>query len=216
MNELKLYNYFRSSTSYRVRIAMHLKNLNFEYIPVHLLNNGGEQHSVEYKKISPLGEVPTLVHNGKAIAQSVAIIEYLDEIFPQPQLYPQDAFHKARVRQICENINSFMHPLANLKVQQYLEKKHGYTQTDKEAWVQHWVSQGFAALEDMLSITSGRYAYGQEVTAADVFIVPMVFSAQRFKVDLSKYPNVMRVNDEALKLDGFAKAHPSKQIDFFP
>lgn len=213
MAELALYNYFRSSTSYRVRIALHCKNLLFDYKPVHLLNEGGEQNKAAYAQLNPLKEVPTLVHKGKSLGQSMAIIEYLDEVFPKPLLFPQDPLLKAQVRQFCENINSFMHPLGNLKVLQYLESKHAYSTTDKEAWVQHWLKKGFEALESAAEKTHGKYCFGDEITAADLFLVPQIFTAERFKVDLNPYVTLSKINQQALELDFFQKAHPSKQID---
>lgn len=217
MSQLKLYNYFRSSTSYRVRIALHLKKLEFDYKPIHLLNNGGEQHSAEYRALNPVGGVPTLVHGDKVISQSFAIIEYLDEAFPQTyQLLPQDPYLKAKVRQVCENINADIHPLQNLKLMQYLEKKHGYTQDQKDEWAQKWIQEGWAATEKILTATAKIYSFGEQVTAADLFIVPQIFSSLRFKVDMSKYPLLSKINDNCLKLEAFQKSHPSKQIDTPP
>ena len=213
MSDITLYNYFRSSTSYRARIALHYKNIPFEYKPVHLVNKDGEQNSAEYLKLNPAGEVPTLVHAGKVIAQSFAIIEYLDEVYNSPALFPKDAYHRAKVRQFCENINSFIHPLGNLKVQQYLEKKHGYTTEDKNAWVAHWTAKGLTATEKILSEFSGKYCFGDEITAADLFLVPQVFSSERFGVDLKPYSKIRAVNENCLQIDAFKKAHPLRQID---
>lgn len=211
MSSLVLYNYFRSSTSYRVRLALHLKNLPFEYVPVNLLK--GEQHSPEYRKINPLGGVPTLIHDGKIIPESFAIIEYLDEVFPQHPLFPKDAYIKARIRQFCEVINSFMHPMGNLKTLQYLEKNHGYSQDQKEQWVQHWAHQGLEVLEKTLKEFAGTYSFGEAITTADVFLIPQILTCQRFKVDMSKYPSLMKVNEACLNIEGFKMAHPFRQID---
>jgi maleylacetoacetate isomerase len=213
MASLTLYNYFRSSTSYRTRIALHYKNLEFEYKPVHLLNNGGEQHSEDYKKMNSMAEVPTLVHDGKVMGQSMAIIEYLDEVFPKNPLFPKDPFKKTRVRQFCENINSFMHPLSNLKVLQYLEKNHQYDQAKKEEWVSHWLTKGFQALEQILKNEGGKFCFGNEVTAADMFLIPQIFSAERFKVSLEPFPLCRMINSECIKLESFKKAHPFRQPD---
>lgn len=215
MNELILYNYFRSSTSYRARIALHYKNLKFEYKPVHLLNNGGEQHQINYRHLNPMGEVPTLVHNGKILGQSMAIIEYLDDVFPTPSLFPKDAFQKAQIKQFCENINSFMHPLGNLKVLQYLEKHHGYDQKKKEAWIGHWLHQGFQALEKMIT-PSSQFCFNNQLSAADVFLIPQIFTAQRFNVALDKYEKLMKINEHCTQLEYFQKAHPFRQIDTPP
>ena len=213
MAPFTLFNYFRSSTSYRVRIALHLKGIEFDYKAVHLLKGGGEQHSVEYRKLNPQGEVPTLIHNGKAIGQSLAIMEYLDEIHPSARLYPQDPYQKAKIRQFCENINSFLHPLSNLKVMQKLEKDAQYTTEQKNAWIQHWYAIGFQALEEMLKEFSGRYCFGDQVTAADLLLVPCIFTANRFQVNLDTFPLCRKINEECLKLEAFKKAHPYAQPD---
>lgn len=213
MADFILHNYFRSSTSYRVRIALNWKDLNYDYQAVHLLADGGQQHRPEYLKLNPQGEVPTLIHKGRAIAQSFAIIEYLDEIHPSPPLFPKDAFGRAKVRQMCENINCFIHTLGNLKVQQFLEKRYGLDASKKEEWVGHWTHQGLTATEKLLSEFSGKYSFGDEVSAMDCFLVPQVFSAERFKVDLSKYENLRRINENCLQLEAFKKAHPSRQPD---
>lgn len=213
MDSLILYNYYRSSTSYRVRIALHLKQLEFEYRPVHLLNNGGEQFSESYLKLNPQAEVPTLVHNQNPIGQSMAIIEYLDEVFPDVRLFPTDSLKKAQVRQFCENINSFIHPVCNLKVLKKLELDCGYNQAQKEAWIQHWASLGFKTLEKILTQTSGKYCFQDQITAADLFLVPMIFSANRFKVDLSAYPTLNKINLNLEKLNAFYLSHPGRQPD---
>lgn len=213
MASLELYNYFRSSTSYRVRIALHFKNLSFEYHPVHLLNKGGEQHADNYKRWNPMAEVPTLIHEGKSIAQSVAIIEYLEEVFPKPALLPSSPLLRAQVRQFCENINSFLHPLSNLKVLQYLEKSHQYDQTKKDQWVNHWAQKGLTALENTLKQTAGTFCFGDQVTAADVFLVPQIFSAERFHVPLENFPICKKINAHCLTLEPFKKAHPYRQVD---
>ena len=211
MASMILYNYFRSSTSYRVRLALHFKNIPFEYKPINLLK--GEQRSADYLKINPLGGVPTLAHQGKVIPESFAIMEYLEDIHPEPSLFPKEAYLKARVRQVCEVINSFMHPMGNLKTLQYLEKTNGYTQEQKEAWVQHWAGQGLETLETTLKEFSGAYCFGDQVTMADLFLIPQLLTCQRFKVDISKYPTLVRINENCLKLEAFQKAHPFKQID---
>ncbi|MGZ3769423.1 MAG: maleylacetoacetate isomerase [Bdellovibrio sp.] len=211
MSSIILYNYFRSSTSYRVRLALHMKGLPFEYKPINLLK--GEQHSPEYRKINPLGGVPSLVHEGKVIPESFAIIEYLEEVFPTPALLPKDHYTRARIRQVCEVINSFMHPMANLKTLQYMEKHHGYTQDQKDAWAQHWIHQGLETLEATIKNFCGTYSFSNEVTMADIFLVPQLLTSQRYKVDISKYPTLSKINENCLKLEAFQKAHPFKQID---
>ncbi len=217
MAQLKLYNYFRSSTSYRVRIALNLKNLDYEYRSVHLINNGGEQNLPEYRQINPVGGLPTLADGEKLISQSFAIIEYLDDAFPQSyQLLPQDPYLKAKVRQVCENINSDVHPYQNLKLMNYLEKKHHFTGDQKTEWAQKWIHDGLSATDKIVSTSFSTYAFGDQVTAADLFIVPQLFSANRLKVDISAYPTLVKINENCLKLEAFKKAHPSLQPDATP
>lgn len=211
MASIILYNYFRSSTSYRVRLALHMKGLHFEYKPVNLLK--GEQHSTEYRKLNPLGGVPTLVHEGKFIPESFAIMEYLDEVFPLPALFPKDPYLKARVRQVCEVINSFMHPMGNLRTLKYMEAHHGYSQEQKDQFVQHWATQGLETLETTLKEFAGTYSFGDQVTMADLFLIPQLLTCTRYKVDISKYPTLVKINENCQKLEAFQKAHPFKQID---
>lgn len=213
MSDFVLYNYFRSSTSYRVRIALHHKGLSFEYIPVHLLSNGGEQHKAQYRSLNPIGEVPTLVHKGQAIAQSMCIIEYLDEVVPQKNLFPKDPFKKSKVRQVCENINCSIHPLQNLKTLQFLEKEFGFDQDKKNKWTHEWIDRGLIATEKILQDSAGRFAFGDDMTAADLFIVPQLFSADRFGVNIRNYSLLYRLFEECNKQDAFFKAHPYRQMD---
>lgn len=216
MEELVLYSYYRSSTAYRARIALHWKKLKFETRTVHLLEGGGQQHRPDYKALNPAGEVPTLIHKGQVISQSVAIVEYLDEVFKEPGLYSGSAYDRAKIRQICENINSGIHPLQNLKTTQYLQKNFGVTQDQVTQWYHDWVKRGLQALEDIVKTTSKNYAYGNTLSAADVFIVPQLFSAQRFGVDISKYPTLEKINKICSELDAFKLAHPYNQPDTPP
>ena len=214
MNSLILYNYFRSSTSFRVRIALELKSLAYEYRPVHLLEDGGQQNKAPYRQLNPMGGVPTLVHEGKTISQSLVILEYLDDAFPSTyQLFPKQIYLKAQVKQFCEIINADMHAFGNLKVLQYLEKKHTYSYSDKEEWVKHWFHQGFTSLEKILQSSAKDFCFGTEVTAADVLLVPFVTTAERYHMDLSMYPHVSRIFKHCMQHPGFIKAHPFQQID---
>ena len=214
MSDLKLYNYFRSSTSYRVRIALEIKQLSYEYIPVHLLNNGGEQNRPTYRTLNPMGGVPTLQHGDFSLAQSDAILEYLDEAFPQTdKLFPQNIQQKAKTREFCQIINADIHSYGNLKTLQYLEKNFSASDETKNKWVQDWFTQGLSACETHLQKSAGLYCFGDTITAADCFLVPLVFTSNRFKVDLSKYTNINRVNENCLKLPVFHKAHPFRQPD---
>ena len=211
MSSFILYNYFRSSTSFRARVALVMKNIPFEYKPISLLK--GEQHSPEYRNLNPLGGVPTLVHDGKVIPDSIAILEYLEEIAPTPALLPKDPYLRARIRQVCEIVNSSMHPYGNLKVTQYLGEAHNYNQEQKDQWVQKWVIQGLEALEKTLPEFAGQYCFGDTVTMADIVLYPQVITCQRFHVDMSKYPTVMKIYNNLDKHPAFMKAHFSRQID---
>lgn len=214
MSNLTLHNYFRSSTSYRVRIALELKGLKYTYVPVHLLNNGGEQNSPAYRQLNPSGGLPTLIHNGKAISQSFAIVEYLDEISPSPSpLFSKDPFQNAKIRQVCETINADIHPLQNLKLMQYLEKHLNLSAEQKNQWLHKWISEGLSAVETILEPFADTYCFGPTVSAADLFLVPQLFSSIRFGVDITKYPLLSKINENCLALDAFKVAHPFRQID---
>jgi maleylacetoacetate isomerase len=213
---LKLYSYFRSSASYRARIALHWKELKFEYVPVHLVKDGGQQFSAEFRKINPMGHVPALVHDGFLVAESVAIVQYLDDIFPQKPLLPKTAQDKAAVLQICELINSGIQPLQNLKVTKYLEGACGLPKAKADEFARHWISDGLNNLEKLLERTAGTYCFGGEVSAADAFLVPQCFASRRFGVSLDDYPIISRVYAQASALDAFKRAHPEKQPDYQP
>lgn len=210
-----LYSYFRSSASYRVRIALHLKNIDFEYHPVHLLKDGGQQHTLNYKAVNPMAQVPCFVDGMNIVAQSMAIIEYLDHKWKVPLLFPQDIETRAQVIEFCEIINSGIQPLVNLKVRQKLAKEFGATDEQIKLWNQDFMSQGFEALEKKLAKVSGQYCFGNQITAADVFLVPAVFGAVGgASMDMEKYPLCKRINDTLVKLEAFKKAHPSHQPDY--
>lgn len=214
LSEIVLYNYFRSSTSYRVRCALNVKKLNYVYRPVHLLNNGGEQNQKAYRDINPIGGVPTLIHNGYAIAQSYAIVQYLDDAFHNsPKLFPQKAIDKALVNQFCQIINADIHSYANLKTLQYLENEFKVPEDQRIKWIHHWFENGFHALESLALKYSGQYCFQDQVTAADCFLVPLIFTAQRFKMDVSKFANLIKISDRLLSLPEFISAHPFRQPD---
>jgi maleylacetoacetate isomerase len=210
---LKLYSYFRSSASYRVRLALHFKELAFEYLPIHLVKDGGQQNRAEYRRINPMGHVPALDHEGFLVAESVAIIQYLDDVFPARPLIPSNPHTKALVLQISELINSGIQPLQNLKVMHFLASEYGFAKDRTDGFIQHWIHDGFTNLERLLERTAGTYSVGGEVTMADCFVVPQCFAARRFGVKVEDYPNLARVDAAASALPAFAKAHPSRQPD---
>ena len=213
MDHLVLFSYYRSSSSYRVRIALHFKELDFEYRAVHLVKDGGEQKKDDYLALNPMGEVPCLVHNGQAIAQSVAIIEYLEALKPEPRLYPGAAPGIARIRQVCEMVNSGIQPVQNLKVLKELDKRFHTGPEGKADWARLWIKRGFEALERKVRETAGQFCMGDEVTAADAFLVPQIFNAKRYQVDMDLFPTLNRINTNCLALAAFQKAEPSRQPD---
>lgn len=216
---MKLYSYFRSSASYRVRIALNLKGLAYETVPVHLLKDGGRQHSAEYRKLNPDELVPALVDDGadgaRAITQSLAIIEYLEETCPTPALLPERAVDRAFVRALALSVACEIHPLNNLRVLRYLTHTLKVGEEDKNAWYRHWVEQGLAAVEATLAGDArvGTFCFGDRPSLADCFLVPQVFNAQRFQCDLSAMPTVMRIHDACMALDAFVQAAPAQQPD---
>ena len=209
---MKLFSYFRSSAAYRVRIALNLKELPYEIVPIHLTKDGGRQHTQEFRAINPLARVPALeLSGGEVLTQSLAIIEYLDEIHPEPPLLPPAALGRARARAIAQMIACDIHPLNNLIALQYLRRQLKHEQPDIDAWYHHWITQGFTAMEEMLD--PAPYACGQHVTVADICLVPQVANARRLKVPLEKFPKVVAVDAACLKLPAFDKARPENQPD---
>ncbi|MTW13162.1 maleylacetoacetate isomerase [Pseudoduganella eburnea] len=212
---MKLYTYFRSSAAYRVRIALHLKGLAYDAVPVHLLRDGGEQRAPAYREVNPAGLVPALVDNGIVLTQSLAIIEYLEEVHPMAPLLPQDAVGRARVRALAQTIACDTHPLMNLRVLKHLKGPMGLSEEQKMDWYFHWMGEGMRALEAHLERDgdSGRFCYGDTPTIADCCLVPQVYNAQRFDIDLAPYPNVARIAANCADLPAFKAAHPSAQPD---
>jgi maleylpyruvate isomerase len=212
---VKLFSYFRSSASFRVRIALQLKGLPYDYVPIHLVKGGGEQFSPEYRAINPAGLVPALEDEGPVITQSLAIIEYLEEKFPQPALLPTDAVGRARVRALALSVACEIHPLNNLRVLGYLTKTLGASEDEKNAWYRHWVELGLGALEAQLAgnPATGIYCHGDTPTMADVLLVPQIFNAQRFNCSLDHVPTVMRIHTACMKLPAFASSAPGEQPD---
>jgi maleylacetoacetate isomerase len=215
VSDFALYGYFRSSAAFRVRIAVNLKGLQADLRFVHLLKDGGQQHQDVYKAVNPQELVPTLLHDGRAIGQSLAIIDYLDEVVPQPPLLPPDAAGRARVRQIALAIACDIHPLNNLRVLQYLRHRLGTGDDARADWQQHWISAGFSALEAMLERDSpvGRFCHGDAPTLADVCLIPQMANARRIQMNLSPYPTLQRIEDAAYCLAAFTAARPENQPD---
>jgi maleylpyruvate isomerase len=209
---MKHYGYFRSSAAYRLRIALNLKGLAPQQIPIHLTKDGGKQHSPEYRAINPQRRVPTLVlDNGETLIQSPAIIEYLEEVYPKPALLPADPVARAKIRAFAAVIGCDIHPLNNLAPLQYLKREMKQEQPAIDAWYHHWIIEGFTALEPMIG--SGPYCFGSEVTLADVYLVPQVANARRLKVPLDKFPKLVAADAALMKLPAFDKARPENQPD---
>ncbi|OAJ92412.1 maleylacetoacetate isomerase [Vibrio bivalvicida] len=213
MSDRILYGYWRSSAAYRVRIALNLKGLSYQQRSVHLVKNGGEQHSAEYKKLNPNQLVPVLVDGDVSLNQSLAIIDYLDETYPQVLLTPQDKETRYLVKALAQDIAVDIHPLNNLRVLQYLSGKLSISDEDKGQWYRYWIEQGFSALEKRLDSCSGKYSVGNNVSLVDVCLVPQVYNAKRFNVDLSLYPNIIGVTTSLNELDTFKSAEPEAQPD---
>ncbi|MPQ58167.1 maleylacetoacetate isomerase [Duganella sp. FT27W] len=212
---MKLYTYFRSSAAYRVRIALELKGLDYQALPVHLLRGGGEQLQAAYRAINPAGLVPALDDDGAILTQSLAILEYLDETRPQAPLLPPDPAGRARVRALALTIAADTHPLGNLRVLKYLTGQLEQSDETKLAWQQHWLRTGMAALEAMLAgdPRTGTFCHGDQPGLADCCLAPQLFSAQRFGVDLAPYPTITRIHDHCAALPAFQRAHPAAQPD---
>lgn len=212
---MKLYSYFRSSASFRVRIALALKGLDYEYAPVHLLKGGGEQFRASFMAINPAALVPVLDDAGTVLTQSLAIIEYLDETRPLPPLLPADAAGRARTRAIALAIACEIHPLNNTRVLGYLSNTLGVAEEQRNAWYRHWVETGLASVEAMLvgDPRTGVCCHGDTPTLADLCLVPQIFNAQRFAARLDHVPTLMRIHDHCLSLPAFAKSIPALQPD---
>ena len=212
---MRLYTYFRSSAAYRVRIALNLKELDYDAIPVHLLRDGGEQLQEEYRAINPSGLVPSFQDDFITLTQSMAILEYLEDEFPKIPLLPKDAAGRARVRELAQIVACDIHPVNNLRVLRYLVKDMGLSEEVKTEWYRHWLVNGLDVLEKHLARdpSAGPLCHGYNPTIADCFLVPQVFNALRHGIDMAPYPNIRRINEACATLPAFVAAHPSKQPD---
>jgi maleylpyruvate isomerase len=207
-----LYSFFRSSAAYRVRIALNLKGLGYDTIPIHLQKDGGQNKRPDFRALNPLTRVPALkLDSGEVLTQSLAIIEYIDEIHPQPPLLPRDPVDRARVRALAQLIACDIHPLNNVSPLRYLKSELGQDQSKIDAWYHHWILGGFDALEAM--VAPGPYALGAEMTLADICLVPQMANARRFKVPLDRFPKIVGIDAACAKLAAFEQARPENQPD---
>ena len=212
---MQLYTYFRSSAAYRVRIALHLKGVPFEAVPVHLKGNGGEHRRAQYVKLNPEARVPTLKDEDTVIPQSLAQLEYLDECHPAPPLLPESPGARARVRALAYLIACDVHPLQNLSVGVQLSAQLGATETQYRAWSKHWITRGLDAYERHVCghPATGRCSHGDAPTLADLCLIPQLYNARRFECDLDRWPTVTRIERHCLALAAFERALPERQPD---
>ncbi len=210
---MKLYSYFRSSAAYRVRIALNLKGLPAEIVPVHLVKNGGEQHSAEYCQLNASELVPTLIDDTFALSQSLSILEYLDEKYPEPALLPKQIQQRALIRAFSQNIACDIHPLNNLRVLQYLQNVFALSEGEKSTWYKHWIELGMRSLEAQLTESNGQFCFGEQATFADCCLIPQVYNAKRFNIDVSAFPKIESIYQHCMTLDAFQQAAPEAQID---
>lgn len=208
--------YFRSSASWRVRIALHYKGLTFETEPVHLVREGGQQHGSEHRKLNPLEQVPVLSIDGVPYTQSLAIIELLDELHPEPRLLPREPHLRAKVRQLAEVVNSGIQPVQNLFVMRELGRCFEADRDAQVSWSRHHIARGLTALEAMVAPVAGRYCVGDEVSVADLCLVPQLYNARRFSVELGGCPTLVAIEERLARLPAFEAASPERQPDFEP
>lgn len=212
---MKLFTYFRSSAAYRVRIALNYKGIPHGTVPVHLVRDGGQQHSESYREMNPQGLVPALADDGHVFGQSLAIMEYLEEIHPEPPLLPHDFVGRAQVRAMALGIACDIHPLNNLRVTNYLRGPLGQADEPIAQWIRHWIGEGFKALEELARRHGDgkQYLYGGGVTLADIFLVPQMYNARRYYCDLTPYPALVAIDAHLTSLPAFAAARPEVQPD---
>jgi len=209
-----LYDYFRSTAAYRVRIALNLKGIQAKHVLINLIPGVDEQKSDHYQNINPQGRVPTYIEDDFVLGQSPAILEYLEDCYPSPALLPSDPHQKAKVRQLCAIIGCDIHPLNNLSVLQYLKNQLAVSEDSVSQWYSHWVTQGFDAIEALLvdsKFAGNPYCFGTDLTLADIYLTAQVYNAIRFNVDVSDYPMIMNIDAACRKLPEFKKAAPENQ-----
>ncbi|MFT4178094.1 MAG: maleylacetoacetate isomerase [Thermomonas sp.] len=212
---LRLYSYWRSSAAYRVRIGLNQKQLVHEIVPVHLVQDGGQQHSEEYRQLNPQELVPLLLHGKRRLSQSLAILEYVDEVWPDLPLLPATARERHRVRALSQLVACDIHPLNNLRVLQHFERAWSVPQPERDAWVKHWIEAGFRAAEAMLAghPSTGDFCEGDTPGLADCCLIPQVYNARRFGVDMTQFPAIERIEAACLALPAFDAARPENQPD---
>lgn len=208
---MKLTTYFRSTAAYRIRIALNLKGVNHELVPLNLFT--GEQTSTDFLNTNPDGLIPVLETDGEVLTQSMAILEYLEETQTKVTLLPVDPIQRAFVRALAQTIVSDIHPLNNLRVQKYLAKEMGVNDEQKLQWYHHWVKTGFIGLEKRLAKSAGAFCVGDELSLADVCLIPQVYNAHRFNCPMDDYPTINRLNQSCVELEAFASAAPHRQPD---
>lgn len=209
---MTLYTFFRSSAAYRVRIALNLKGLDVDMVPIHLQKEGGQNRKDAFRRINPQMRIPALkTESGDVLIQSLAIIDYLDEVHPQPTFLPTHPLDRAKVRAVAQIIACDIHPLNNTSPLRYLKNELGHEQAQIDAWYRHWIIEGFEAVERLIS--PEPYAFGREVTLADICLVPQVANARRFNVPIGRFPKIVAVDQACLQLPAFDKARPDKQPD---
>ncbi|MEP7706190.1 maleylacetoacetate isomerase [Paraglaciecola sp. 25GB23A] len=213
---IKLYGYWRSSATYRLRIVLNLKDIEYEYIPVHLVKNGGEQHQQNYQSLNPTELVPTLIDDDYDLVlnQSMAIIEYLDERYPAiNRLLPVDSADKVRVRALSQDIACDVQPITNLRIVQYLKNELSLPDVEQQRWLVHWIEKGLRSVEKRLRYTAGQYCFANDITMADVCLIPQVYNALRYSIDLNAFPLIKQIYHNCNKLSVFDAAKPENQID---
>lgn len=212
---LKLYGYWRSTAAYRVRIALNIKQIDYAQESVHLVKNGGEQHKPEFRRLNPQGLVPTLIDGNINISQSLAILEYLEDKYPENTLLPNDLTARAKTRQLCQIIACDVHPLNNLRILKYLSNELSITDDAKQVWYHHWIREGFKAFEQIIEQNqfTGSFSMGKELSLADACLIPQIYNANRFNFPMDEFPRLQEINENCLQLTAFQNAVPENQPD---